>query len=173
MSLWPNMENVDFYDFVTFVINFVGEQFLFWNSFHNFLSHSKNMTLSGHSDYFEVEHLRKSRQFLFYSSLVCCILNIVCDGCKCIRTWHIEVCELSCSIRSERSCKWSYFLLQGIVLFISFQINCCCADVFIAMKSQMCAAVTTSLVALCWMCDSPCTGCAWRTTIYTCGANKQ
>jgi len=34
-------------------------------------------------------------------------------------------------------------------------------------------SVATSPVALRWMCDSPRTGCARRTTIYICGANKQ
>jgi len=33
------MENMTFYDFVTFVIDFVGVQFLFQNLFHNFLKH--------------------------------------------------------------------------------------------------------------------------------------
>jgi len=33
--------------------------------------------------------------------------------------------------------------------------------------------VATSPVALRWMCDSPQTGRAWRTTIHICGANKQ
>jgi len=29
MTLWPNMENMTFYDFITFVIDFVGVRFLF------------------------------------------------------------------------------------------------------------------------------------------------
>jgi len=29
MILWPNMENKTFYDFITFVIDFVGVRFLF------------------------------------------------------------------------------------------------------------------------------------------------
>jgi len=33
--------------------------------------------------------------------------------------------------------------------------------------------VATSLVAFCWMCDSPRTGCMRRTTICIHGANKQ
>ena len=28
MTLWPNMENMTFYDFITFDIDFVGMQFL-------------------------------------------------------------------------------------------------------------------------------------------------
>jgi len=35
------------------------------------------------------------------------------------------------------------------------------------------STVATSPVALRWMCDSPRTGCARRTTICICGANKQ
>ena len=38
------MENMTFYDFITFVINFVGVRRLFQKSFHRFLKHSKNMT---------------------------------------------------------------------------------------------------------------------------------
>ena len=45
MTLWPNMEDMTFYDFITFVIDFVGVRFLFQNSFHSFLKHRKNMTL--------------------------------------------------------------------------------------------------------------------------------
>jgi len=33
--------------------------------------------------------------------------------------------------------------------------------------------VATSPVVLRWLCDSPRTGCAQRTKIYVCGANKQ
>jgi len=29
MSLWPNMENMTFYGFITYVIDFVGVRFLF------------------------------------------------------------------------------------------------------------------------------------------------
>jgi len=39
------MENITFYDFVTFVIDFVGVRFLFWNPFHNFLKHRKKIWL--------------------------------------------------------------------------------------------------------------------------------
>jgi len=38
------MENMAFCDFITFVIHFIGVQFSFQNSFHNFLKHTKNMT---------------------------------------------------------------------------------------------------------------------------------
>ena len=34
-------------------------------------------------------------------------------------------------------------------------------------------SVATSPVVLRWLCDSPRTGCARRTKIYVCGANKQ
>jgi len=33
--------------------------------------------------------------------------------------------------------------------------------------------VATSPVVLRWLCDSPWTGCARRTKIHACGANKQ
>jgi len=35
------MENMNFYDFITFVIDFVGCDFCFANSFHSFLEHRK------------------------------------------------------------------------------------------------------------------------------------
>jgi len=38
------MENMTFYDFITFFIDVVGVRFLFQNSFHSFLYHRKNMT---------------------------------------------------------------------------------------------------------------------------------
>ena len=41
MTLWPNMENTTFYDFITFIIDFVELRFLFQNSFHSFLKHIK------------------------------------------------------------------------------------------------------------------------------------
>jgi len=50
MTLWPNMENMTFYDFITFVIDFVGVRFFFQISFHSFLRHRKNtnfVTLNG------------------------------------------------------------------------------------------------------------------------------
>jgi len=52
MTLWPNMENMTFYDFIIFVIDFVRVRFLFQNSFHSFLKHRKKktvMTLNGPS----------------------------------------------------------------------------------------------------------------------------
>jgi len=33
--------------------------------------------------------------------------------------------------------------------------------------------VATTPVALHWLCDSPRTGCSWRTKLYTLGANKK
>jgi len=46
------MENMTFYDFVTFVIDFVGVQFLFQNLFHNSWNTEKNMTfIHGPSHY--------------------------------------------------------------------------------------------------------------------------
>jgi len=33
--------------------------------------------------------------------------------------------------------------------------------------------VATSPVVLRWLCDSPRTGCAWRTKMYVRGSNKQ
>ena len=47
------MENITFYDFITFVVDFVGLRFLFWNLFYSFLKHRKNMTfmtLNGPTD---------------------------------------------------------------------------------------------------------------------------
>jgi len=35
------MENMTFYDFITFVIDFIGVRSLFENSFHRFLKHRK------------------------------------------------------------------------------------------------------------------------------------
>jgi len=35
------MENMTFYDFITFVIDVAGVRFLFQNSFHSFLKHRK------------------------------------------------------------------------------------------------------------------------------------
>jgi len=46
------MENMTFYDFTTFVIDFVAVRILFKNSFHSLLKHRKNitfMTLNGSS----------------------------------------------------------------------------------------------------------------------------
>jgi len=45
------MENMTFYDFITYVIDFIGVRFLFQNSFNSFLKHRKNtfMTLNGPS----------------------------------------------------------------------------------------------------------------------------
>jgi len=38
------MENMTFYDFISFDVDFVEVRFLFQNSFHSFLNHGKNMT---------------------------------------------------------------------------------------------------------------------------------
>jgi len=38
------MEDMTFYDFITFDVDFVGVQCLFSNSFHSFLKHRRNMT---------------------------------------------------------------------------------------------------------------------------------
>ena len=38
------MENMTFYDIITFVIDFVMVRFLLQTSFHSFLKHRKNMT---------------------------------------------------------------------------------------------------------------------------------
>jgi len=40
MTLWPNLENTTFYDFITFAIDLIGVP----NSFHSFLKDRKNMT---------------------------------------------------------------------------------------------------------------------------------
>jgi len=53
MTVWPNMENMTFYDFISFDVDFVEVRFLFQNSFHSFLNHGKNMTfmtLNGHTN---------------------------------------------------------------------------------------------------------------------------
>jgi len=48
------MENMSFYDVITFVIDLIRVRFLCQNSFHSFLKHRKNMTfmtLNGPTNY--------------------------------------------------------------------------------------------------------------------------
>jgi len=48
-----------------------------------------------------------------------------------------------------------------------------CLSLNVSAVILVVSVVATFPVALCWMCDSPRTGCARKTTIYICGANKQ
>ena len=50
MTLWPNIENMTFYDYITFAVDFVGVRFLFENLFHLPEEQKKNTTLKGRID---------------------------------------------------------------------------------------------------------------------------
>ena len=73
MTLWPNMENMTFYDFVTLVIDFIGHDFCFKIRFIASGSTEKNVTFmtSNGPGYNIIYFLIRVAQLLLLFGTIC------------------------------------------------------------------------------------------------------